>query len=95
MKPMQILQMLLLLGILTAFIGVSGYLPEVGDNQSPASVHVSDRYIAKSYKETGSQNFVTAVLADYRSFDTLGETVVIFTAGAATILILRLFRKQG
>ena len=94
MKPIQLLQMLIFIGILTVFIGVSGYLPEVGDNQSPASTHVSPRYITEAYKETGAQNLVTAVLADYRGFDTLGETVVIFTAGAATILILRLFRKQ-
>jgi multicomponent Na+:H+ antiporter subunit B len=32
---------------------------------------------------------VTAVLADYRSFDTLGETTVIFTAGIGVLLILR------
>jgi multicomponent Na+:H+ antiporter subunit B len=31
---------------------------------------------------------VTAVLADYRGYDTLGETIVIFTAGLACILIL-------
>jgi multicomponent Na+:H+ antiporter subunit B len=32
---------------------------------------------------------VTAVLADYRGFDTLGEVAVIFTAAVATLLILR------
>jgi multicomponent Na+:H+ antiporter subunit B len=32
---------------------------------------------------------VTAILADYRGYDTLGETVVIFTAGVATLLILK------
>ena len=32
---------------------------------------------------------VTAVLASYRGYDTLGETAVIFTAGIAVLLILR------
>ena len=37
---------------------------------------------------------VTAVLADYRGFDTLGETVVIFTAALGVILILRTRRDE-
>ena len=32
---------------------------------------------------------VTAVLADYRGFDTMFETVVVFIAGLAVISILR------
>ena len=66
----------------------AGDLPRVGDIESPASVHVSPRYIAKSHDETGAPNFVTGVLADYRGYDTLGETTVIFTAGLACLLIL-------
>ncbi|MEO9971718.1 MAG: cation:proton antiporter, partial [Hyphomonadaceae bacterium] len=33
-------------------------------------------------------NVVTAVLASYRGFDTLGETGVIFAAGIAVVLLL-------
>ena len=39
--------------------------------------------------EHGWPNVVTAVLASYRGYDTLGETAVIFTAGIAVLLILR------
>jgi multicomponent Na+:H+ antiporter subunit B len=63
-------------------------LPRMGDSHSPPATHVSPRYIAQSYEETGTPNFVTAVLADYRSYDTLGETTVIVTAGLACLLIL-------
>jgi multicomponent Na+:H+ antiporter subunit B len=63
-------------------------LPRVGDPTSPAATHVSPRYIEHSHEETGAPNFVTAVLADYRGYDTLGETTVIFTAGLACLLIL-------
>ncbi len=63
-------------------------LPRVGDPRSPASTRVSPHYIVHSHHETGAPNFVTAVLADYRGYDTLGETTVIFTAGLACLLIL-------
>ena len=37
---------------------------------------------------------VTAVLADYRSYDTLGETTVVFTAAICCLFLLRRFRKE-
>jgi multicomponent Na+:H+ antiporter subunit B len=40
-------------------------------------------------EETATPNMVTSILADYRGYDTLGETTVIFTAGMACILLLR------
>ena len=47
-----------------------------------------------AYEETGALNMVTAVLADYRGYDTLGETTVIFTAGAACLLIIEANRRR-
>lgn len=76
-----------LLALLILFY-VGDDLPAVGDPTSPASTHVSPYYIEHSHHETGAVNFVTAVLADYRGYDTLGETTVIFTAGLACLLIL-------
>jgi multicomponent Na+:H+ antiporter subunit B len=64
-------------------------MPRWGDANSPASTHVSPRYIEKGFKETEAPNLVTAILADYRGYDTLGETTVIFTAGIACLYILR------
>ncbi|MEW6032608.1 MAG: hydrogen gas-evolving membrane-bound hydrogenase subunit E [Bacillota bacterium] len=80
------LVLLVLVGAL--FFYSSAELPPTGDPGSPPATHVSPRYIEAAYKETGTINLVTAVLADYRGYDTLGETVVIFTAGIAAILIL-------
>jgi multicomponent Na+:H+ antiporter subunit B len=45
-------------------------------------------------EDAATPNVVTTVLADYRGYDTLGETTVIFTAGVACILLLRRRRKQ-
>lgn len=64
-------------------------MPDWGDANSPASTHVSPRYIQKTIEETATPNAVTSVLADYRGYDTLGETTVIFTAAVVCILLLR------
>ena len=69
-------------------------MPITGDPQSAPAVHVSPRYIEDSLEETAVPNMVTAVLADYRSFDTLGETAVVFTGAMAVLLILRSQREE-
>ncbi|ODS32680.1 MAG: putative monovalent cation/H+ antiporter subunit B [Candidatus Scalindua rubra] len=82
--------------IITGAVLVYGTIdmPTFGDPEAPASKHVSPRYIEESYHETGVKNFVTAVLASYRGYDTLGETTVIFTAGISVILLLRRWKKD-
>jgi len=64
-------------------------MPKWGDPHSPAASHVSPYYLEHSIEHTATPNVVTSVLADYRSYDTLGETTVIFTAGMACILLLK------
>jgi len=82
--------------IITGIILIYGTvdMPDWGDPNSPASKHVSPGYIEEALEKTATPNIVTAVLADYRSYDTLGETAVIFTAGIACILILRRRKRQ-
>ncbi len=65
--------------------------PTWADPASPASMHLSPHYIEKTMEETSVPNIVTAVLADYRSFDTMFETTVIFAAGVACFILLRSF----
>ena len=72
----------------------TGEFPAWGDPASPASVHLSDHYIEKGIKETHVPNLVTAVLADYRGYDTMFETAVVFCAGLACFLLLRDFRPK-
>ncbi|MCZ7563492.1 MAG: hypothetical protein M5U08_06455 [Burkholderiales bacterium] len=64
-------------------------LPAFSDPRAPIHTHVAPRYIAHGRAETGVPNIVTAVLASYRGYDTLGETTVVFTAGAGVIALLR------
>jgi multicomponent Na+:H+ antiporter subunit B len=83
--------MAILLSLLAGGLLIYGEqdMPGWGDPNSPASRHVSPRYIEKGEEETATPNMVTAVLADYRGYDTLGETTVIFTAGLSCLLLLR------
>lgn len=64
-------------------------LPAFGDPGSPASTHISPIYLERSVEQTRTPNVVTAILMDYRSLDTLIETIVIFTAGISCALIHR------
>jgi len=63
-------------------------IPGFGDPNAPAQTHVARYYIENASSETGVPNVVTAVLASYRGFDTLGEVAVVFTAGVAVLLLI-------
>ncbi|MFC1967701.1 hydrogen gas-evolving membrane-bound hydrogenase subunit E [Chloroflexota bacterium] len=83
----------LMLAMAALMIYATTGLPDRGDPAAPASQHVSPFYIENTIKDTHTPNIVTSVLADYRGYDTLGETVVILTAGLACVLIL--MRKKS
>lgn len=51
-------------------------------------------YIREAYNDAHTPNIVTVILGDYRSIDTLGEQIVIFTAGMITFLLLRNRRED-
>lgn len=71
-----------------------GDFPLWADPSSPASLHVSPYYITNTLHDTAVPNIVTSVLADYRGFDTMFETAVIFTAGIAVLAIIRIFPSE-
>lgn len=69
-------------------------MPGYGDPTAPIHLHVAPRYLAEAERETSVPNVVTAILASYRGFDTMGELAVIFTAGIGVILLLGHRRKR-
>lgn len=79
-----------LVGVL--LLTVSG-LPRFGEDYPPAE-EVADRYIEKGLEETGATNFVAGMILDYRAFDTLGESFVLFTALNCVIVLLRRDKKE-
>jgi multicomponent Na+:H+ antiporter subunit B len=64
-------------------------LPPWGDPTAPPMVHVAPAYIERSVADMATPNVVTAVLADYRGFDTMIETAVVVAAVLACLLVLR------
>jgi len=94
LKAFKILILALFAGIL---IYASNDLPFRGDpdnlmhaersiNNTPVK---GNYFIQNAYRDTRTPNMVTVVLGDYRSIDTFGEQVVIYTAGLITLLVLR------
>lgn len=71
-------------------------MPHYGSAESPAQTHpeLAVRFLQESGSEVGPPNIVTSVLASYRGYDTLGETMVVFAAGIAVLSILGLKRRR-
>jgi multicomponent Na+:H+ antiporter subunit B len=80
--------------IAVLFIGIILFwavedMPAFGDPEAPATQYTGQLYVDSVLPDIGIDNIVTAILASYRGFDTLGEVLVIFTAGISVALLLR------
>ncbi|MFW6318837.1 MAG: hydrogen gas-evolving membrane-bound hydrogenase subunit E [Bacillota bacterium] len=64
-------------------------MPGHQTKDAPAYNDTANHYLDESVEETGAINVVAAVLADYRAFDTLGETIVLFISTVAVASILK------
>ena len=90
-----------LLAIITCVIVIGvllwavSYLPPVGSASDPAVNEVMKRYIESGIQETGAVNYVAGMILDYRAFDTLGESHVLFTAVICVFILLRIDRDES
>jgi multicomponent Na+:H+ antiporter subunit B len=91
----RLVSLLLVLIVGGALVFGTLSLPPFGVADSVIHQHVAPRYLANTIKETGVPNAVTSVLANYRGYDTLGEAIVIFTAGIGVMLLLAGLRRRG
>ena len=75
------------------FVGVLIYgvafLPEFGALGNPTQNEIVDKFIQDGISNTGATNFVTGMILDYRAFDTLGESFVLFTAVTCVFILLK------
>jgi len=80
--------------ILVAFLFVGAFLLLSATSMrpfgEPTRADMDDYFIVNTQTEVAANNAVTAVVFDYRGFDTLGEATVLF---AAVVGVLALFRK--
>ena len=76
--------------LLTGGVLIYGTLdmPNFGSADAPVHLHVGPDYINKTPADIDIPNVVTAVLASYRGYDTLGEVTVVFTAGLGVVLLI-------
>lgn len=74
--------------LITVLLICVANLPRFGQENERAAI-VAQRYIEEGLKETGAINVVSGMILDYRAFDTLGESHVLFTALICVMILLR------
>lgn len=94
---MRIRNLLILLVALLVAYGILvtvAELPPYGMPNNPVHNQVSERYINEALDDTGVLNMVTAIVLDYRAYDTMFETIVLFTATLAVVITLRTSKES-
>ncbi len=91
----RIVSVLFCIGLAFMLLTAVSFLPTFGHEENPVNNEVPRRYIEKGLEETGAVNFVTGMILDYRAFDTLGESHVLFIATCTVLILLRNDKKKG
>lgn len=89
-KLYQLLAVLVSIGLIVILSITASRLPSFGSANDPIHNEVSQRYIENGMEETGAVNIVAGMILDYRAFDTLGESNVLFVAACAVLILLRI-----
>lgn len=90
----EITSVLFCLFLIALLLVTVSYLPAVGTVTRPVNNEVAERYIENGLEETGAINIVAGMILDYRAFDTLGESHVLFVATITVLILLRLNKGQ-
>ncbi|MBR6535612.1 MAG: hypothetical protein IKT67_00250 [Lachnospiraceae bacterium] len=91
-----IMAVLLCAVIITTLLVTVSYLPEYGSPDNPNNNEVVEKYNKEGLQDTGAVNNVAGMILDYRAFDTLGESHVLFVAAVCVMILLRLeLTKDG
>lgn len=93
-KAYKIFSGLFCLFLVAMLLIAVSYLPSYGHFDNPVNNEVAERYIENGLQETGAVNIVTGMILDYRAFDTLGESHVLFIATCTVLILLRKDRKK-
>lgn len=93
-KIYRVFSVLFCVSLVIMLLTAVSNLPTFGKADNPVNNEVSARYIEKGLQETGAVNIVTGMILDYRAFDTLGESHVLFVATCAVLILLRVDKKD-
>lgn len=88
MKKIPVILLMVSLFIVLSYYVVS--MPSTSEVTSPSYNETVLYYIENAKEETGAKNIVAAILTDYRGFDTMVETIVLFTAIIAVVSVLKI-----
>lgn len=94
-KIYRIFAVIFCISLVFVLLVAVSYLPTFGVAGNPVNNEVSQRYIENGLQETGAVNIVTGMILDYRAFDTLGESHVLFIATCTVLILLRNDKKKG
>ncbi len=79
--------------IIILFMFIMNVVPLFGEFGNPIFTRVenapSQTYLSKCLEDTGAANAVSAVILDYRGYDTLGEATILFASVIGAIALLR------
>lgn len=92
MRLLLVVLTVILVGAMLSIVALG--LPEFGTATAPTRNEMVRRYIEEALPETGAVNSITAIVFDYRAFDTLGEATVLFAAAAAAAAVLGTVRRD-
>ncbi|MFR6589918.1 MAG: hydrogen gas-evolving membrane-bound hydrogenase subunit E [Gallintestinimicrobium sp.] len=91
----RLFSVLFCIGLVFVLLTGVSHLPPFGAADNPVNNEVPRRYIENGLQETGAVNIVTGMILDYRAFDTLGESHVLFVATCTVLILLRIDKKKG
>lgn len=89
----DVLSVVVCLTVIGTLLVTVSWLPKFGSSDNPAENEVYTRYVESELGEAGAVNTVAGMILDYRAFDTLGESNVLFVAVVSVIILLRADRK--
>ncbi|MFH0764660.1 MAG: hydrogen gas-evolving membrane-bound hydrogenase subunit E [Candidatus Omnitrophota bacterium] len=76
-----------------AFIGTFLWTAYIALKDLPAfgypTMKVANTYLVEGLVKTGATNLVSAVILDFRAYDTLGEATILFTAVIGVLAVMR------
>ena len=88
-KEYRALSVIVCVSVIAVLLITTAYLPSFGNPDNPANNEVYRRYVEDGLDEAGAVNTVAGMILDYRAFDTLGESNVLFIAVCSVIILLR------
>ena len=93
-RTYTVLAVILCVGICVLLIAAASDMPIFGDAATLEDDPLSVFYTEEGYQHTGAANIVTGIILEFRGFDTLGESHVLFIALCTVLMLLYIPKKN-